>query len=263
VDTARTNGSRYWRGVNHVIISVFHGLLLLVARRRYLHLERIPSTGGVIVASNHISHLDAFSLSTAVRSAGRNPLGMGKVELFRIPVVGDWFARIGHVPVERGVAPSLALAPATQALRNGKVLCLYPEGTLNITPERGLIEGRTGVARLALDSGVPVTPIGQWGPQLAFSTSGQLALIRKPKLFGWFRQGRRPRRPVCQLLVGDPITPDEIRNAAGSNPDAPDLRAVTDLIMTRIGALVAKLSGIDEAATLNAGTPARVFRAKQ
>lgn len=262
-DTTTPASSRFWRGVNHLIISVFHGVLMLTSRRRYRHLDRIPATGGVIVVSNHISYLDAFMLPVGVRRAGRNPLGMGKVELFRLPVVGAWFSRIGHVSVDRDApTPAKALEPAAEALRAGKVLCVYPEGTINATPESGLLEGRTGVARLALASGVPVVPIGQWGPQLAFSASGKLALIRPVTLFGWFRKGRRPRRPVCELVVGQPITPDEISAAAATGTatagaDEPNLRAVTDLVMSRIGELVAEASGLPQSGTLNGGTPVR------
>lgn len=252
--------ARFWRGVNHLIISVFHGALVLTARRKYRHLERIPSTGGAIIVSNHISLLDAFVLPHAVRKAGRNPLGMGKVELFHIPVVGKWFTKIGHVAVDRKAAsPSVALEPAAEALRSGQVLCMYPEGTINHTPERGLLEGRTGVARLALASGVPVVPIGQWGPQEALSSKGKLALLRKPKMLGWLHADRKARRPVCQLLVGEPISPDEIAAAAKSTSGEEDLRAATDLVMTRLGALVAEISGVPESARLAGGTPARKF----
>jgi len=253
-----TQSTRFWRGVNHTIISVFRLAMLTTARRRYYELGRIPRTGGVLVASNHISHLDAFTLSHAVRSAGRNPLGMGKIELFRIPIVGGWFTKIGHVSVDRSApSPSAALAPAAAALRSGKALCMYPEGTINTTPERGLLEGRTGIARLALDSGVTVVPVGQWGPQHAVSATGQVSMLRAPRLFGWLRANRRPRRPVCELIAGEPITPAELSAAAGSGETGPDYRAVTDLIMDRIGALVVGLSGLPEAATVGGGTPAR------
>jgi 1-acyl-sn-glycerol-3-phosphate acyltransferase len=246
--------SRFWRGVNHAIISAMHFTLLLTARRSYRGIDRIPADGGVLVVSNHISFLDAFVLPHAVRTAGRNPLGMGKIELFRLPVLGGWFAKIGHVSVDRAASPAESLAPAAEALRQGKVLCMYPEGTYNTTPERGLIVGRTGVARLALAAGVPVVPVGQWGPQVALTPQGKIAALRPPQLFGWFRANRRPRRPRCDLLVGEPITADELRAVAGAGE--PDLRAVTDYVMSRIGALVAEVSGLPETATLDAGTPA-------
>lgn len=249
--------TRAWTSTNHVIISVFHLVLLLLARRRYQGLERIPASGGALVVSNHVSHLDPLTLSHAVRRAGRNPLGMGKIELFRIPVIGWWFAKIGHVSVDRSApTAAAALGPAAEALREGKVLCMYPEGTVNAAPEQGLLAGKTGVARLALAAGVPVVPVGQWGPQLALSASGRVAALRPPRLFGWLRTHRVPRRPVCELLVGEPLTPLDLRTAAGSL-DEPDYRAVTDLVMTRIGALVAELSGIPDTARLGAGRPVR------
>jgi 1-acyl-sn-glycerol-3-phosphate acyltransferase len=239
-----------------MIISVMHLTLLLTSRRKYRGIDQIPSEGGVLVISNHVSLFDAFALPHAVRSAGRNPLGMGKIELFRIPVLGGWFAKIGHVSVDRAApSPAAALEPAAEALRQGKVLCMYPEGTLNTTPELGLVAGRTGVARLALASGVTVVPVGQWGPQVALTPSGRVALLRMPTLLGWFRSHRLPRRPLCLLAVGTPITGAELRAIAGPGEE-PDLRAVTDYLMTRIGMLVAELSGIPAAGTLDNGTPA-------
>jgi len=251
--------SRLWRSVNHMIISGMHLTLLLTARRTYRGVDRIPGDGGLLVVSNHVSLFDAFALAHAVRLSGRNPLGMGKIELFRIPVLGKWFAKIGHVSVDRAAAtPAVALEPAAEALRQGKVLCMYPEGTLNTTPEAGLIAGRTGIARLALASGVPVVPVGQWGPQVVLTPEGKVAALRAPRLFGWFRANRRPRRPQCQLLVGEPITADELRAVAGAGE--PDLRAVTDYVMSRIGALVAEVSGLPEAATLDGGTPLITYK---
>jgi 1-acyl-sn-glycerol-3-phosphate acyltransferase len=247
--------SRFWRGVNHLIISVMHLTLMATSRRSYRGLDNIPADGGVLIVSNHLSFFDAFVLPHAVRSAGRNPLGMGKVELFRIPVLGGWFAKIGHVSVDRRAAdPAVSLAPAADALREGKVLCVYPEGTYNTTPELGLIEGRTGVARLALASGAPIVPVGQWGPQVAFTPQGKIAALRPPRWLGWFRANRRPRRPRCELLVGEPITFAELSAVAGGGPE-PDLRAATDYIMARLGALVAEVSGLPDSATLNTGTP--------
>jgi hypothetical protein len=59
------------------------------------------------------------------------------------------------------------------------------------------------------------------------------------------------------LIVGDPITPAELRAVAGTDAEAPDLRAVTDFVMTRIGVLVAEASGLPDTARLGTGTPAR------
>ena len=104
--------SRFWRGVNHLIISAMHLTLLFTSRRSYRGIERIPAEGGVLVVSNHVSLFDAFVLPHAVRLGGRNPLGMGKIELFRIPLLGAWFAKIGHVSVDRAAeSPSVALEP--------------------------------------------------------------------------------------------------------------------------------------------------------
>jgi 1-acyl-sn-glycerol-3-phosphate acyltransferase len=255
-EQAAVTGTRFWRGINHMIISVMHLTLLLTSRRKYRGIDQIPAEGGILVISNHVSFFDAFALPHAVRSAGRNPLGMGKIELFRIPILGAWFAKIGHVSVDRAAAsPAVALEPAAEALRQGKALCLYPEGTVNTTPELGLVVGRTGVARLALASGATVVPVGQWGPQHVLTPAGRVALLRIPRLFGWFREHRLPRRPLCLLAVGTPIAAAELLAVAGSGAE-PDLRAVTDFLMTRIGMIVADLSGIPASGTLGNGTPA-------
>ena len=94
--------------------------------------------------------------------------------------------------------------------------------------------------------GVPIVPVGQWGPQFALTPLNKVAALRVPRLMGWFRENRLPRRPKCLLMIGEPISSGLLSKPAiaVAGVGEPDLRAVTDYVMSRIGALVAEVSGI-------------------
>ncbi|MEV6276277.1 lysophospholipid acyltransferase family protein [Nocardia sp. NPDC051832] len=122
--------------------------------------ERVPATGPVILASNHISLLDAVFLWGALR---RRAVAIAMAELWSWPVVGWLARRLGQIPVVRRDSESgrSALAQAEQIVRHGGVLIIYPEGRL-VVP--GAFEPyKPGVAKLALATGVPIIPVGTVG----------------------------------------------------------------------------------------------------
>ena len=112
-------------------------------------------TGAKIIAANHPSTTDPFYMAAMLRSQAFiliNEL------LFKMPVVGAYLRRSGHIPVQRGQGQA-AIASALQRLSEGKTIMIFPEG--NLSPvEGGFLEARTGVARLAMLSGAPVIPVG-------------------------------------------------------------------------------------------------------
>jgi 1-acyl-sn-glycerol-3-phosphate acyltransferase len=122
--------------------------------------ERVPRTGPVIVASNHISMLDAVFLWGALR---RRAVAIAMAELWSWPVVGWLIRRLGQIPVVRRDSASgqSALAQGEQILRHGGVLLIYPEGRL-VAPDE-VEPYKPGVAKLALATGVPVVPVGTVG----------------------------------------------------------------------------------------------------
>ncbi len=125
-------------------------------------LEHIPSEGGVILASNHTSYLDPLALGYFATKRGRRTRFLTKEELFAKPVIGPLFASIGHIPVKRGTAGAAnSLVAAEAALRAGRCIAVFPEGTISLDLEP--MVGKTGTARLAAATGAPVVPIGLWG----------------------------------------------------------------------------------------------------
>jgi 1-acyl-sn-glycerol-3-phosphate acyltransferase len=140
-------------------------LLSLLGRPKVERLEHVPSSGPVILASNHLAVMDSFYLPLVVR---RRITFLAKAEYFTGTGVKGWFQRwfstaVGKVPIDRTDADSAraTLRTAQQVLDQGKLLGMYPEGTRS--PDGRLYKGKTGLARLALESGVPVIPVAMIG----------------------------------------------------------------------------------------------------
>ncbi|MFI6047385.1 lysophospholipid acyltransferase family protein [Nocardia sp. NPDC051321] len=131
-----------------------------VVRVTVIGREAVPKTGPVIVASNHISMLDAVFLWGALR---RRAIAIAMAELWSWPVVGWLVRRLGQIPVLRRDSESgqSALSQAEQILRHGGVLLIYPEGRLVAPGEQEPY--KPGVAKLALATGVPIIPVGTTG----------------------------------------------------------------------------------------------------
>ena len=130
--------------------------------------DHVPAEGGVILAANHISHVDPIALADyIVFGTGRIARFLAKSTLFKGNNPVGWVMRgAGQIPVHRHTADaSLALRDAVEALKRGECVAIYPEGTVTRDPGKWPMAARTGVARLALLSGAPVVPVAQWGAQ--------------------------------------------------------------------------------------------------
>jgi len=145
---------------------IFMGpLLSLLGRPKVEGLEYIPDSGPVILASNHLAVADSFYLPLVVR---RRITFLAKQEYFTGTGLKGWFNRwfytaAGQVPIDRADADAAqnALETAKRLLQQGKLLGMYPEGTRS--PDGRLYKGKTGLARLALETGVPVIPVAMIG----------------------------------------------------------------------------------------------------
>lgn len=145
---------------------VFLGpVLQMFGRPKVEGLEYVPDSGPVILASNHLAVADSFYLPLVVH---RRITFLAKAEYFTGTGVKGWFTRwfytaAGQVPIDRTDADSAkdALAAAQRVLDAGKLLGMYPEGTRS--PDGRLYKGKTGLARVALETGVPVIPVAMIG----------------------------------------------------------------------------------------------------
>jgi 1-acyl-sn-glycerol-3-phosphate acyltransferase len=133
----------------------FAGWRVRVTGRR-----NVPKDGPVILAPNHTSFCDSFFLPLVL---GRRVTFVAKAEYFDSWKTAWFFRAAGQIPMRRegGSASERALAAARDVLKGGGVLGIYPEGTRS--PDGRLYRGHTGVARLALQCGVPVIPVGITG----------------------------------------------------------------------------------------------------
>ncbi|AQA04838.1 1-acyl-sn-glycerol-3-phosphate acyltransferase [Mycobacterium sp. MS1601] len=140
-------------------------LLKLLGRPKVTGLEYVPSSGAVILASNHLAVADSFYLPLVLR---RRITFLAKAEYFtgtgvKGKLTKFFYSSTGQVPIDRTDADSAqaALTTAQRILAKGKLLGMYPEGTRS--PDGRLYKGKTGLARVALESGIPVIPVAMIG----------------------------------------------------------------------------------------------------
>jgi 1-acyl-sn-glycerol-3-phosphate acyltransferase len=140
-------------------------LLAMLGRPKVEGLENIPRSGPAILASNHLAVMDSFYLPLVVR---RRITFLAKAEYFTGTGLKGWLSRwfftsVGQVPIDRNDSDSAqaALRTAERLLGEGKLLGMYPEGTRS--PDGRLYKGKTGMGRLALQTGVPVIPVAMIG----------------------------------------------------------------------------------------------------
>lgn len=145
---------------------IFMGpLLSFMTRPKVEGLEHVPRSGAAILASNHLAVVDSFFLPLVV---SRRITFLAKSEYFTGTGLRGafkrWFFSVaGQVPIDRSDADAAqaALDTARRLLEEGKLLGMYPEGTRS--PDGRLYKGKSGLARLALETGVPVIPVAMIG----------------------------------------------------------------------------------------------------
>ena len=156
--------------------------LKLVFRPWVEGLEHIPPSGAAILASNHLSFSDSVFLPLVVP---RRVTFLAKQEYFTGRGLKGWLTRmffyaIGQVPIDRssGTAAKAALECGKRILAEGKLLGIYPEGTRS--PDGRLYRGKTGVARMALEAGVPVIPCAMIETDKVQPIGKRLPRLRRP-----------------------------------------------------------------------------------
>lgn len=186
---------------------------MLAFRPKVKGLRNVPSTGPVIIASNHLSFSDSIFMPLVVP---RKVTFLAKSEYFTSPgpkglLKKLTFIALGQVPVDRsgGRRSEAALITGLQVLADGNCLGIYPEGTRS--PDGRLYKARTGIARLAIESGAPIIPVAMFNTDKIQPTG---KIIPKVKRVG--------------MTFGEPIYFE------GDSKDALFLRECADILMKRI-----------------------------
>jgi 1-acyl-sn-glycerol-3-phosphate acyltransferase len=199
----------YWL-LKHVVLGP---VLKLLFRPDVQGLEHIPATGPVILASNHLSFSDSIFTPLIVN---RRVTFVAKAEYFtgkglKGRLMKAFFVGTGTIPVDRsgGAAARAALDTQLRVLHSGNIAGIYPEGTRS--PDGRLYRGKTGVARLALESGAPVVPVAHLNTDEIQPTGRLIPRIRR-----------------VRMRIGAPL---DFSRYAGRLGDRPTERAVTDEIM--------------------------------
>jgi len=207
------------------VVAVVKPTLLASTKHEWIDGEKIPASGGCVVAMNHISHIDPLTLGWLLYEHGRLVRYLAKDALFEVPVFKYIVKDAKQIPVSRlSTDAAKAFDAACAAVREGECVGIYPEGTITKDPTGWPMRGKTGAARIALETGCPVIPIGQWGAQEILP-----AYTFRPHVI--------PRR-TARYKVGDPV---DLSDLAGQPLTQEVLHEATDRIMAAITALVADL----------------------
>jgi len=156
-------------------------------RGRVIRGDRVPKTGGFVLAPSHRSMMD---IPFAATITPRRIRFMGKEPLFRVPVLGTLFTWLGGFPVARDGTDRKAVRDSVAMLEAGEVLCVYPEGTRQHGPKIQPLQ--PGAAYLALRAGVPIVPIG---------IAGSEEILRD-------HRSPIPHFGRVAITVGEPIVPE-------------------------------------------------------
>ncbi len=189
--------------------------------------ERLPRGTGMIVCPNHVTEIDPIVVGHFLYNQGIMPHFLAKASLFSVPVIGSILRTIKQIPVERSTAgANRSLDAARDALADNGGIVIYPEGTLTRDPDMWPMKGRSGAARLALQTGAPVVPLAQWGAQDLF-----------PRYATRFHLV--PRKHV-RLLVGEPVDLSDLQDAPLTTAT---LDTATNRILDAVTELLAELRG--------------------
>jgi 1-acyl-sn-glycerol-3-phosphate acyltransferase len=211
-----------------VLAGLFVPIGSMLARFRVVDGDKLPRTGAYILTPNHYSEIDPIMVGIVTWRLGRLPRYLAKESLFRVPVLGWLMRRSGQVPVSRGGAARGAapLQAAQKIAEEGRIVVIYPEGSLTRDPDMWPMRGKSGAARMALEHDLPVIPMAHWGTQQV--------MARYAKKISWF-----PRKTI-DVKVGDPVDLSAFR---GRPLDNSTLNEATAVIMEAITALLEDLRG--------------------
>ena len=185
-------------------------------------MELIPPEGPLLVAGNHVSHFDPLAHGYLLSKAGRRPRYLAKSELWKNAFLRVVLDSTHQIPVDRGSGRSAPVDAALAGLGRGEVVVIYPEATTTKSPDKTPMQGKTGIARLALRSGLPVTPLAVWGTHHVIQASEKGLTFHRPI---WVRAGR----------------PLDFSEFAGRAEDSAVLRKITDEVMDELTRMIQEM----------------------
>ncbi|MBG6054030.1 1-acyl-sn-glycerol-3-phosphate acyltransferase [Salinibacterium sp. CAN_S4] len=188
-------------------------LIKTVFRPWIVGLENIPKTGGVILASNHLSVIDSIFLPLLI---DRRIYFLAKSDYFTGKGLKNWATKhfllgTGMLPIDRsgGKASEASLNTGLAVVAKGNVLGIYPEGTRS--PDGKMYRGRTGVARMILEGHVPVVPVAMIDTEKVMPIGSTMPKVRR-----------------IGVIFGEPL---DFSRFEGMESDRFILRSITDEIM--------------------------------
>ena len=209
-------------------ILLLRPLLMLFTKRDWRGREYLGTHGqGLVVAVNHTSWFDPLATAHYIVDGGRPPRFLGKVAVFKVPIIGRIITGAGQIPVYRESREAVgAFRAAVAAVNAGECVVVYPEATITRDPGLWPMTGKTGAARIALATGAPVIPLAVWGPH---------QVIRPYR-----KEFKILPRKTMHVWAGPPVDLDDLR---GRPVDAETLRTATERIMGAVTELVAQIRG--------------------
>ncbi|GAA2779266.1 lysophospholipid acyltransferase family protein [Saccharopolyspora taberi] len=213
---------KFWLGLAR---RVFYPLTGLLARTSVTGLHNIPAEGPALLVFNHVSHLDPVFDAVTVHRSARVPRFLAKHTLWNVPVLRNVLVGVEQIPVYRGTADAQkSLRDAHQAMEKGKVIVIYPDGTITKDPDGWPMTPKVGIARLALGHDVPVIPVARWGTR---------------DIYDQYNKKFRPfPRKTVRFRFGEPLDLSAYRGREINNQL---LREVTDLAMHRVRDLLGEI----------------------
>ena len=206
---------------------IVRNLMFALCKYEWKGGENFPAKGGFIAAANHVTELDALTLAHYLFDMGREPRILAKRGLFDSPLTGWALRGTKMIPVDRDSTKSAeSLKDAASQLGDGACVAILPEGTLTRDPDYWPMEGKTGVARIALTTRLPVLPVAQWG---VTEILGRYSRVLKPF----------PRKKVT-IQTGPPV---DLSDLYDRPQDTATLREATSRIMDAITAELEQIRG--------------------
>ncbi|GAA4827966.1 hypothetical protein GCM10023201_13800 [Actinomycetospora corticicola] len=207
-------------------IEVLWPVLMAVARWDFRGGRHLPKQGGVLLAVNHLSHVDPIVLVAYCMAQGRIPRFLAMKELWAMRVVGAPLRGGRHIPVDRKASGIEAYRAAVDAVNRGECVVVYPEGGFPDESDGWPQKAHTGIARMALETGAPVIPVGQWGSNHLLPPQAKV--------------GTLVPRATLRVLAGEPV---DLADLVGKQKRGSALKEATDRIMGRVTDELAILRG--------------------